>query len=53
MPEATFCTVIRNSTWRSQVLQIQGYVPAKSVIPGEYNYRPKVTVTDIDTAETN
>jgi chemotaxis protein histidine kinase CheA len=42
LTEEAFNTVIRNSTWRSQVLQVQGHVPSKSVITGEFAFRPKV-----------
>jgi hypothetical protein len=42
LTEDAFSTVIRNSTWRSQVILVQGFVPKRSEIIGEFAFRPKV-----------
>eukprot|EP01038_Epipyxis_sp_PR26KG_P004789 gene4789-6716_t len=38
----TFDVLIRNETWRLQVLMIQAFVPTLSILPGNYSIEPQV-----------
>lgn len=38
----TLDTLLRNETWRLQVLLIQGYIPSKSTLKGFYSQEPQV-----------